>query len=294
MQTFGCQMNANDSVWLAQALKARGFHEAQAPEDAQVFLLNTCSVREKPELKVYSQLGRIREFCDKDPSAFAVVGGCVAQQLGAALWNRFPFVRLVFGTDGVSMAPQAIERLCREPRLRLSLLDFSERYPERERQDSRFTPGQAFVNIMQGCDNFCAYCIVPFTRGRQKSRASEAVLDECRELARLGARELCLLGQNVNSYGRTPRATEPASPSCCDTSRPSRAWSGCVSPPPTPRTSPTRWWRPLARSRPSARVCTCRSSPARTGCCGPWADATTARSIWTSSGDCDWPGQTSS
>jgi len=201
--TFGCQMNVNDSAWLGRALCARGFDAAEAGQ-ARVYILNTCSVREKPEQKVYSELGRLQRYWENDPQVFAAVGGCVAQQIGAAFWERFPFVRLVFGADGIAMAPQAIERLCREPALRISLLDFSEEPIERPLHAEAATDlgGQAYVTIMQGCDNYCAYCIVPYVRGKQKSRASAAVLAECRALAERGVREITLLGQNVNAYGR--------------------------------------------------------------------------------------------
>ena len=199
--TFGCQMNVADSDWLSQALVSRGWTES-AEGDAQIFLVTTCSVREKPEQKVYSLLGRLKGYADRDPSVFVGVGGCVAQQIGEEFWNRFPFVRLVFGTDGTAMVPQALERLVEDPALRVSLLDFLDHYPEREQPEEGRVGAQAFVNIMQGCDNFCAYCIVPFTRGRQKSRSSDAIVAECESLVRRGARELTLLGQNVNSYGQ--------------------------------------------------------------------------------------------
>lgn len=199
--TFGCQMNAADSGWLGRSLTRMGWEET--PEDeARVYIINTCSVRDKPEQKVYSLLGRLSAHLDRDPGMFCAVGGCVAQQMGAKLWNRFPFVRLVFGTDGISQAPQALARLAGHPKLRLSLLDFTEDYAERDPA----LPGDAasplaFVNIMQGCDNFCSYCIVPFVRGRQKSRTSAAVLAECSLLAASGVKDITLLGQNVNSYG---------------------------------------------------------------------------------------------
>jgi len=199
--TFGCQMNVADSDWLSQTLVSRGWTES-AEDDAQVFLVTTCSVREKPEQKVYSLLGRLKGYADRDPDVFVGVGGCVAQQIGEEFWNRFPFVRLVFGTDGTAMVPQALERLAADPGLRVSLLDFLDHYPEREQPEEGRVGAQAFVNIMQGCDNFCAYCIVPFTRGRQKSRSSDAIVAECESLVRRGARELTLLGQNVNSYGQ--------------------------------------------------------------------------------------------
>lgn len=199
--TFGCQMNAGDSDWLSRALVTRGL--TPAPEgEADIYIVNTCSVREKPELKVYSVLGRLTEYAADKPGLFIAVGGCVAQQVGTALWRRFPRVRLVFGTDGLAAAPQAISRLIDEPGLRVSLLDFTDAYPERDPAWPQATvPAQAFVTIMQGCDNFCAYCIVPYVRGRQKSRQSGDVLAECRDLAARGAREITLLGQNVNSYG---------------------------------------------------------------------------------------------
>jgi len=194
-------MNVADADWLTQSLVSRGWTEA-GESDAQVFVVTTCSVREKPEQKVYSLLGRLKSYADRSPDVFVAVGGCVAQQIGEEFWNRFPFVRLVFGTDGTAMVPQALDRLVADPALRISLLDFLDHYPEREQPEGGTVQAQAFVNIMQGCDNFCTYCIVPFTRGRQKSRSSDAVVAECEILVRRGARELTLLGQNVNSYGQ--------------------------------------------------------------------------------------------
>lgn len=199
--TFGCQMNVNDSLWLGGSLKALGWTET-GEEQADLIVINTCSVRDKPEQKVYSHLGRLREYWERNPALIVAVGGCVAQQVGEAFWGRFPFVRLVFGPDGLSMVLQALEHLAQEPRMRISLLDFSRTFPEREaalpKSGERV---QAFVTIMQGCDNFCAYCIVPYTRGRQRSRSYAAILDECRALLDRGVVEITLLGQNVNSYG---------------------------------------------------------------------------------------------
>ncbi len=199
--TFGCQMNAADSDWLRRSLLAQGFCEAP-PEKAAVRILNTCSVRDKPEQKVYSEIGRIRNATNDSPDVLVCVGGCVAQQVGKKLFGRFRQVRLVFGTDGIASAPAAIARLADEPSLRISLLDFADRYEERNLAlHGGPVPPAAFVSIMQGCDNFCAYCIVPHVRGRQKSRAAGAVLDECRALLDRGAREITLLGQNVNAFG---------------------------------------------------------------------------------------------
>ena len=201
--TFGCQMNVRDSQWLGRALMARGFREAPL-EQARVVVVNTCSVREKPEQKVMSALGRIRQATGGDSRVLVCVTGCVAQQLGTSLFAKEQQVRLVAGSDGIANAPQAVEHLLEEPELRLDLLDFTQHYVEREPAPAPGGKGGplAYVNIMQGCDNFCAYCIVPFTRGRQKSRNSKAILDECRTALAEGAREITLLGQNVNAYGR--------------------------------------------------------------------------------------------
>lgn len=202
--TFGCQMNVNDSLWMARSLRRLGFVET-ALESARVVILNTCSVREKPEQKVYSALGHLRRATRETPGAFAVVTGCVAQHIGKGFFDRFPHVRLVAGGDGIVMVPQAILRLCADPDLRLDYTLFSASYPERDPALSARAgeqPGPvAYVSIMQGCDNFCAYCIVPYTRGRQKSRATDAILDECRAALDSGAQEITLLGQNVNAFG---------------------------------------------------------------------------------------------
>lgn len=201
--TFGCQMNVADSDWLFRSLLERGFTPASAPDEADVHILNTCSVRDKPEQKVYSEIGRIRSVTKNSPDVLVCVGGCVAQQVGEKLFKRFSQVRLVFGTDGLSSAPEAIARLADEKRLRLSLVDFAETFEERDLAlDGKTVPPSVFVSIMQGCDNFCAYCIVPYVRGRQKSRAPEAVAAECAALLAKGAKEITLLGQNVNAYGQ--------------------------------------------------------------------------------------------
>lgn len=200
--TFGCQMNVHDSEWLVSALEARGWTHV-SEDETEAFILNTCSVRDKPEQKVYSELGRVAQHLKRNPDIFAAVGGCVGQQIGKGFFNRFPFVRLVFGTDGVAQVPNALEKLAEGAESRIALLDFLQEYPERELPATHnASTRQAFVNIMQGCNNFCAYCIVPYTRGRQKSRHPEAIMDECRQLVEAGVREITLLGQNVNSFGQ--------------------------------------------------------------------------------------------
>lgn len=194
--TFGCQMNVRDSQWLAAILAQRGYEEAPL-EEAAAIILNTCSVREKPEQKVKSFLKRA---VAANPEALFGVMGCVAQQLGASLAQFCPQVRLVAGADGVTYVPDAIENLLRNRTNKVVLLDFEPDYPERALDCQTSPAPTAFVNIMQGCDNFCSYCIVPFTRGRQKSRGAYAVLEECRRRIREGSREIVLLGQNVNAW----------------------------------------------------------------------------------------------
>ncbi|AGC50246.1 tRNA (N6-isopentenyl adenosine(37)-C2)-methylthiotransferase MiaB [Lawsonia intracellularis] len=214
--TFGCQMNTNDSFWLSCSLQKKGFQEVSL-EDASIIIINTCSVREKPEQKVYSILGKIRHATKNNPDSFVVIAGCVAQQLGATFFEKFPQVRLVSGSDGIAMAPDAIERLYAEPDLKLNLTDFSEYYPEREYAFSKLTLSNnntlalmAYVNIMQGCDNYCTYCIVPYTRGKQKSRSVQAIVEECQQLIDSGVKEIVLLGQNVNAYGLDKDKNSPA------------------------------------------------------------------------------------
>ena len=200
--TFGCQMNVNESDWLERSLQNLGFTKA-SEQEAQVHIINTCSVRAKPVQKVYSLLGSLEKLTGHDPNVFAVVGGCVAQQLGKKFFQRFRQVRLVYGPDGTANAPEAIARLCEEKGLRLSLLDFSEDYSDKEvlLAGGQVKPS-AFVDIMQGCNNFCSYCIVPFTRGPQKSRPAQSILAECETLAAQGTKEITLLGQNVNAYAQ--------------------------------------------------------------------------------------------
>jgi tRNA-2-methylthio-N6-dimethylallyladenosine synthase len=197
-------MNGSDSDWLARTLMQRGLIRSSL-EEAELVVLNTCSVREKPEQKVYSALGRIAQATLHNPKSFVALAGCVAQQIGERIFDSFPQVRLVLGSDGLRFAPDAIERLRAEPALRLCFTDFSSSYIERPLEivpNGQPARAAAFVNIMQGCDNFCAYCIVPLTRGRPKSRSVGAVLAECRAWLEAGAKEITLLGQNVNAFGQ--------------------------------------------------------------------------------------------
>ena len=195
-------MNVADSHWLSLALERKGHQPVEQDELADFVLLNTCSVREKPFQKVYSEIGRYKAVWEKNKLFFVGVGGCVAQQVGEDFWPKFPYVRLVFGTDGCWQVPGQIDLLLTQPELRISLLDFAPVYPEKPRVFPDRSQPSAFITIMQGCDNFCAYCIVPLVRGPQKSRFKSNILAEARAWVERGAKELVLLGQNVNSYGQ--------------------------------------------------------------------------------------------
>ncbi|MCR4666672.1 MAG: tRNA (N6-isopentenyl adenosine(37)-C2)-methylthiotransferase MiaB [Desulfovibrio sp.] len=197
--TFGCQMNVNDSLWLAGVLSARGGKEADVGT-ADVICLNTCSVREKPEIRVKNMLSQICGSRKANPPLLIAVLGCVAKQHGEDLLS-FPNVRLVAAADHLFELPDVIEKILQNPDQRVALLDFTEDFVEREEGIPLFSAPTAYVNIMQGCDNFCTYCIVPYTRGRQRSREAGAVLSECRQKIGYGAKELVLLGQNVNAFG---------------------------------------------------------------------------------------------
>lgn len=198
IQTFGCQMNVRDSSWLAAALASKGFAETEMRQ-ADAVILNTCSVREKPEQKVIHAIGRIRQAAQKKP--LIVITGCVAQQLGSQLFAIAPEVRLVAGADGLAQIPDVLPQLLKNPAEKLTILDFEPEFVERELVAEKCAAGSAYVNIMQGCNNFCAYCIVPFTRGRQKSRRRQAILAECEFWLAQGVCEIALLGQNVNVWG---------------------------------------------------------------------------------------------
>jgi tRNA-2-methylthio-N6-dimethylallyladenosine synthase len=199
IETFGCQMNEYDSAKMADVLVQHfGATAAGAPEQAEILLLNTCSVREKAHEKVFSLLGRWRDLKVERPHAIIGVGGCVASQEGAALIKRAPWVDVVFGPQTLHRLPELIA----EARSGRKAVDVS--FPEIEKFDRiplpASTPCTAFLSVMEGCSKACAYCIVPITRGAEVSRPLDDVLAEANRLAELGAREITLLGQNVNAY----------------------------------------------------------------------------------------------
>ena len=200
IKTFGCQMNEYDSGKMADLLHAdEGMEMTNSPEDADVVLLNTCSIREKAEDKVFSDLGRLRELKKTRPNLLIGVGGCVASQEGQQIVSRAPYVDVVFG-------PQTLHRLtdliAERRKTGVPLVDIS--FPEIEKFDrlpaSRQTRGSAYVSIMEGCSKYCSYCVVPYTRGEEVSRPFDDVLTEVAGLAANGVKEIVLLGQNVNAY----------------------------------------------------------------------------------------------
>ena len=200
IKTFGCQMNEYDSDKMADVLNAsEGFIKTDTPEDADVVLLNTCSVREKAQEKVFSDLGRLRELKQMRPGMVIGVGGCVASQEGDAIIQRAPYVDVVFGPQTLHRLPELLQKRRDSGR---SQVDIS--FPEIEKFDhmppARVEGASAFVSIMEGCSKYCSYCVVPYTRGEEVSRRFEDVLTEVAGLADQGVKEITLLGQNVNAY----------------------------------------------------------------------------------------------
>jgi tRNA-2-methylthio-N6-dimethylallyladenosine synthase len=200
IKTYGCQMNEYDSDKMSDVLNAaEGFVPTDTPEDADVILFNTCSVREKAQEKVFSELGRVKALKALKPDLVVGVGGCVASQEGASIVARAPYVDVVFGPQTLHRLPDLIAARRRTGR---SQVDVS--FPEIEKFDhlppARVDGATAFVSIMEGCSKYCSYCVVPYTRGEEVSRPFDDVLAEVAGLAEQGVREITLLGQNVNAY----------------------------------------------------------------------------------------------
>jgi tRNA-2-methylthio-N6-dimethylallyladenosine synthase len=199
--TFGCQMNVSDSEKIGSALREVGYEPSAAIEDADLVILNTCSVRSKAEEKIYGILFTLKGRLKKKPNLLIGVGGCVAQQEGERLLQKVPHLNFVFGTHNLHLLPQMVREAETGRRLaETGFIDDDNRldlFP----QPAAATGVTRLVTIMQGCDNFCSYCIVPYVRGREVSRRSVDILEEIRRAADSGCREVTLLGQNVNSYG---------------------------------------------------------------------------------------------
>ena len=200
IKTFGCQMNEYDSEKMADVLRAsHGYELTNAPEEADVLLVNTCSIREKAQEKVFSELGRWRSWKDERPELMIGVGGCVASQEGEGITRRAPYVDLVFGPQTLHRLPQMLEEVKAKGR---PIVDIS--FPEIEKFDCLPEPRAegptAFVSVMEGCSKYCTFCVVPYTRGEEISRPLDDVVAEVVSLAGQGVREVNLLGQNVNAY----------------------------------------------------------------------------------------------
>lgn len=200
IESQGCQMNEYDSNRMLDLLKStHGLVRVQNPEEADLLLLNTCSIREKAEEKVFSELGRWRSLKEKRPEVVIGVGGCVASQEGDAIQKRAPFVDIVFGPQTLHRLPNMLNSVThkRSPQVDIS-------FPENEKFDRLPTPEasspEAYVSIMEGCNKYCSFCVVPYTRGEELSRTFDEVIHEVFSLTKQGVREITLLGQNVNAY----------------------------------------------------------------------------------------------
>ncbi len=201
IKTWGCQMNEHDAERMAGLVAPMGYVPTATPDDADLILLNTCSIRDKAEQKVYSDLGRLNAIKAARPDVLIGVAGCVAQQEGRALLQRAPAVDLVFGSKGIERLPALLTEALTTGRRVVYTEDpigIAPTLPADRRERVR-----AWVSIMEGCENACSFCVVPATRGRERSRLSREIYDEIAALCASGCREVTLLGQNVNSYGRT-------------------------------------------------------------------------------------------
>lgn len=203
IHTMGCQMNVYDSGRIAALLSPLGYRAVDAAEAADLIVVNTCAIRDKAEQKAFSLLGRLAEIKRERPETIVAAGGCVAQRAGREILRRAACVDIVFGTHAVPRLPRLVERVAAR-RCRIVDVEMGDRYEECDLPEGFGAEGAVsrFVTIMQGCDNFCTYCVVPFVRGRESSRRPERILAEIRALVADGVREVTLLGQNVNSYGR--------------------------------------------------------------------------------------------
>ena len=203
METFGCQMNERDSEIMAQLLGEHSYLQTDKPDKADVVVVNTCSIRGKAAHKAYSCFGRYKKLKAKNPRLILAVTGCVAQQDGASLLERMPYIDIVMGPQAIYALPSLVAAARREkkPQVATDLsVDFI--IPPFLPSLADGAPHKRFITIMQGCDNFCTYCVVPYTRGREISRSFTDIMAEATQLVNQGIQELTLIGQNVNSYGK--------------------------------------------------------------------------------------------
>ena len=201
-ETFGCQMNVADTDRMELILFHSGFIRTSEKENADLILINTCSIREKAEQKIMSMLGSIQPLKVVNPNILIGLTGCLAQQEGARIAKKFPCLDLIMGPDMVESIAQAVDMAKTQKPLIWTEFDQIQSYSIPTVEDNRNFGPSTFVNIIKGCDKFCSFCIVPFTRGREKSRLADEICHEVIQKTSLGAREIILLGQNVNSYGK--------------------------------------------------------------------------------------------
>jgi tRNA-2-methylthio-N6-dimethylallyladenosine synthase len=216
IETYGCQMNEHDTERMLRLLEEISYSETKEPKEADLILVNTCSVREKPEHKVYSALGRFRKLKEQNGATIGVAG-CVAQQEGQRLLDRIPYLDIVIGTQAIPQLPELVQKVEAFGQ-RICEIDFD---PDGQYLKTplpknlsglgsvRFPGVKSYVTIMQGCDHFCSFCIVPYLRGRERSRPSDEIVEEVKCLAEMGVKEVCLLGQNVNGYGKGLKGEAP-------------------------------------------------------------------------------------
>jgi tRNA-2-methylthio-N6-dimethylallyladenosine synthase len=202
IETYGCQMNEHDSERILRLLEGSSYLETKDAKEADFILINTCSVREKPEHKVYSALGRYKWLKEKR-EAIIGVAGCVAQQEGNRLLDRVPYLDMVIGTHAIHMLPQLLQKIeVSGERICETSFDQDGKYLGAILPPKPLDKVKSYVTIMQGCDHFCSFCIVPYVRGREQSRSSREIIEEIKCLVEMGVKEVCLLGQNVNAYGK--------------------------------------------------------------------------------------------
>jgi len=199
--TFGCQMNEHDSEVIDGLLTERGFSSVKERKDASIVIINTCSVRDNADKRFFGTLGQLKKRKESDPSFIVCVCGCMMQQQRVvdAIKAKYPWVDVIFGTNSIHHIPELIEKVAIEKEKVVDIIENTEEIVE-GLPAKRLFDHKALVNIMFGCNNFCTYCIVPYTRGREKSRAPEAIVAEVKGLVADGVKEIMLLGQNVNSY----------------------------------------------------------------------------------------------
>ena len=209
VKTFGCQMNEYESLRMCKLLEEDGYVTASTYDDASIIILNTCTVRQKAEDKIYSELGRIRKFKKTRPDILIGIGGCLAQQEGEKLLKKYPYVDFVFGTKALPRLLKLIKNVLKGARIADVDMETSCQFYAEHQYSTQPDQITAYVTIMQGCDNFCSYCIVPHVRGREWSRTRDEIINEVHSLVNEGVREVTLLGQNVNSYGKNliPKTT---------------------------------------------------------------------------------------